>query len=106
MPDAEGYLREVRKRTRSILGDDLVGIYVHGSAATGAFIATRSDVDVLVVTRSEISPEAKAALATSLAETALRCPGVGLELSVVTAASARTQSDAPAFELHIATQEA
>jgi predicted nucleotidyltransferase len=102
----EAYLREVRERTRSILADDLVGIYLHGSAATGTFVATRSDIDVLVVTRSELSREAKTALAASLAETALPCPGVGLELSVVTAASARAPSDAPAFELHIATQEA
>jgi hypothetical protein len=101
----EAYLSEVRKRTRSVLTDDLVGVYLHGSAAVHAFVATRSDIDVLVVTRSTVSPQAKSALAAALAETSLPCPGVGLELSVVTAISARTPSNAPAFELHIATQE-
>jgi hypothetical protein len=66
-----------------------------------AFVPTRSDVDILVVTSGQVSPDAKAALAGT--PSALPCPAVGLELSVVTTESARTPSDAPAFELHLNT---
>lgn len=34
---------------REQLGDDLVGVYVHGSAALGGFVWGRSDLDVLAV---------------------------------------------------------
>jgi len=47
---------------RSILADNLVGIYLHGSLAMGCFNADRSDVDLLVVTRQGIALEPKRAL--------------------------------------------
>jgi streptomycin 3"-adenylyltransferase len=99
------YLDELVSRTFSALGEGLVGVYLHGSAAMEAFVPSRSDVDVLAVTASAPSPTTKLALANSLSEAALPSPGVGLELSVVTALSASTPSEAPRFELHIATQE-
>jgi streptomycin 3"-adenylyltransferase len=34
---------------RDILGDNLHGIYLHGSLALGCFNPARSDIDVLVV---------------------------------------------------------
>ena len=81
-------------------------MYLHGSAAMDAFVPTRSDVDVLVVTRGPVGAHAKNVLAESLSERSLPCPGVALELSIVTSLAARTASDAPAFELHLATQGA
>jgi predicted nucleotidyltransferase len=74
---------------------DLVGVYLHGSAAMGAFVPTRSDVDVLVVAQGPLSAPTKAAVADALSESSLPCPDVGLEMSVVTLESARTPSDAP-----------
>jgi hypothetical protein len=99
------YLDEVARVTMAVVGDNLIGLYLHRSAAMEAFVPSRSDVDVLGVARTPLSSAAKFVLADSLSESALPCPGVGLEMSVVTAASARTPSDAPAFELHIGTQE-
>jgi hypothetical protein len=101
MAHLDAYVEQVALQLRAILGNDLVAIYLHGSAAMGAFVPTRSDVDFLVVTSGQVSRDAKAALADTLS--ALACPGVGLELSVVTSESARTPSDAPAFELHLNT---
>lgn len=43
---------------RAILGDDLVGVYLHGSLAMGCFNPTGSDIDLLAVTQS---PPAEAA---------------------------------------------
>jgi hypothetical protein len=99
------YLDELVSRNLTALGRDLIGVYLHGSAAMDAFVPSRSDVDALAVAASTLSSEAKLALADSLSEATLPCPGVGLEMSVVTAVSAGSPSDAPGFELHIGTQE-
>jgi streptomycin 3"-adenylyltransferase len=98
-------LRELADRTSAVLGESLVAVYLHGSAAMGAFVPSRSDVDVLCITRGSLSPSQKGGLAEALSEASLHCPGVGLEMSVVTVAEARTPSDPPTFELHIATEE-
>jgi predicted nucleotidyltransferase len=45
--------------SRAILGDNLVGIYLHGSLAMGCFNPERSDIDLLVVTHRSMSPETK-----------------------------------------------
>lgn len=99
------YLLELVRRIAETLRGSLVGVYLHGSAAMGAFVPSRSDVDVLVVTHGPIPAREKDALAELLSEPDLACPGVGLELSVVTLEAARTPSDAPSFELHLATEE-
>ena len=103
MTDLDAYLAGVVDRLSAELKDDLVAVYLHGSAAMDAFVPTRSDVDVLVVTRGPVGAHAKSVLAERLSEIALPCPGVGLELSIVTSLAARAASDAPAFELHLAT---
>jgi hypothetical protein len=99
------YLAEVVRRTEEVLGDNLAAIYLHGSSAMGAFVPSRSDVDVLTVTEGHLVPAVKVTVAEALSERSLPCPGVGLELSVVTAESAGTPSETPAFELHIGTEE-
>jgi streptomycin 3"-adenylyltransferase len=103
MAEVDAYLRELKARLIQILSDDLVGVYLHGSAAMGAFVPSRSDIDVLAVTKGRLSVPTKAAVADALSEASLPCPGVGLEMSIVTVDSVRTPSDAPAFELHVAT---
>jgi hypothetical protein len=95
----------VTERLFAFLGDRIMGIYLHGSAAMDAFVPSRSDVDVLVVTHAPISPGAKRGIAGDLSKTSLPCPGVGLELSIVTEQALRTTSGAPPFELHLDTQE-
>jgi streptomycin 3"-adenylyltransferase len=100
------YLDELVSRTATVLGAHVVGVYLHSSAAMGAFVPSRSDVDVLAVTASALTSATKRALVDSVSEAAMPCPGVGLEMSVVTVLSARTPSSAPRFELHIATEEA
>jgi hypothetical protein len=101
----DAYLRELANRTSAVLGESLVALYLHGSAAMDAFVPTRSDVDLLCITRGSLSPSQKHGLAEALSEASLPCPGVGLEMSVVTLAEAGTPSDPPTFELHIATEE-
>jgi hypothetical protein len=90
---------------RSVLlnfGSDLVGVYVHGSAALGGFQPTSSDVDMLAVVAAAAPIERERALGDAIAATADRCPGIGLEMSVITAATAATIGEC-LFEVHVNT---
>ncbi len=79
---------------------DLVGVYVHGSAVLGGFSAARSDVDVLAVVAEPGTEVDQQAMGRAVVETAARCPGTGLEMSVITAATAAGLDSCP-FEVHI-----
>ena len=87
----------------TVIGNRLVGVYVHGSMALGGFDPGRSDVDVLVVTSGPMTPQRRSAAAYAVSEDVLPCPAQGLELSIVTHAVALHPSSRPDFELHITT---
>lgn len=57
---------------REALGDNLLGVYLHGSLAAGCFNPDQSDIDVLVVTHEVLSEEQRAALAQRLSSLQLR----------------------------------
>ncbi|MBI2850875.1 MAG: DUF4111 domain-containing protein [Chloroflexi bacterium] len=42
-------------RVKAVLGSNLVGLYLHGSLALGAFVPNRSDIDVVILTADVIS---------------------------------------------------
>jgi hypothetical protein len=77
MSTLDAYLGNLAYRTSAVLGESLVALYLHGSAAMDAFVPSRSDVDVLCITRGSLSPSQKRGLAQSLSEASLPCPGVG-----------------------------
>jgi hypothetical protein len=102
MIDFIGYGNRLAAVVEKSLGaGGLVGVYVHGSAVLGGFRPERSDVDVLVVVAKPVPPEGQAALGVQLLASAYPCPGIGLELSVITAATAADLDDCR-FEVHIA----
>jgi hypothetical protein len=94
--ELDSHVVEVVRRLSAAVGEGLVGVYLHGSAAMGAFVPSRSDVDVLAVTRGAIVTTEKLAVADALSESSLPCPGVGLEMSIVTLDATRTPSERPA----------
>jgi predicted nucleotidyltransferase len=55
----EGFLNILREA----LGNNLVGVYLHGSLALGCFNPERSDIDVLVITKQPMTVETKRQLA-------------------------------------------
>jgi Domain of unknown function (DUF4111)/Nucleotidyltransferase domain len=86
--------------------DDLVGVYLHGSAVLGDWTAPASDVDVLVVARDEVTSRAIERLAAVLSgDRAQRCdcPGTGLEASVVEAGAALNPVAPWPFVVHVTT---
>lgn len=62
-PDVNALLDALLGGVRSVLGNELVGMYIHGSLASGDFDPDRSDLDFLVVTRDALPAETMSALA-------------------------------------------
>ena len=74
------YASALTAALHDVLGECLLGVYVHGSAVLGGWRPEKSDVDVLVV--QDVVRGAEAAAAAALA-TLADCPGTGLEISGV-----------------------
>jgi predicted nucleotidyltransferase len=102
-PDIQRYLDRVVSTLRDHLGPDLVGVYLHGSLAMGAFYPGRSDVDILAVCGGPLTDERRLSLGRTLA--GIPRPGSHLEFSLVTGAAVRERSPAPAFEVHVSHEE-
>ena len=93
----EDYLAELTQRFEDVLGESLVGVYLHGSAVLGDFSPARSDLDVVAVVDRPLSPREKDAIA----EVARSCPAAGgLELHVVRESALAPIEEQP-FELHV-----
>ena len=65
------------------LNENLVGIYLHGSAAFGCFNPDKSDVDFIVVTEAEPDFDQKRKIISFLLEIDSMAPAKGLEMSIV-----------------------
>lgn len=95
-----GAAQSVTATIVEVLGEPLLGVYVHGSAALGGW-TVRSDLDVLVVMRPDASAPTRAQLE-GLRADLLGSTAVPLELSIVGAtAAARPRRPWP-FVAHIA----
>lgn len=78
-------LQELVQIFQSILKDNLVGIYLHGSLAMGCFNPKSSDVDFLVIVKRKLSVEKKRKIirAILILYQADRIASKGLEFSVI-----------------------
>jgi hypothetical protein len=79
--DLATYLDRVVERMRG-----LEAVWLVGSAATGAYVPGRSDVDVIGVSAGPLSEEEKRAIAIDLSHERLPCPARKLELVIYTRA--------------------
>lgn len=93
-------IRRLCEALSDALGENLTGIYLHGSAAMGCFSWTTGDVDCLVVTAAPLGIAAKAAMIDICLALQPLCPPKGLELSVVTKAACEKPQRNPFFEFH------
>ncbi len=76
----EGVLDEIAEE----LGKNLVGIYLHGSLASGSFYEPKSDVDVLLVVRGPLGDSARESFVRRCKKISQSRPLIGdLECSVV-----------------------
>jgi predicted nucleotidyltransferase len=84
-----GQLDELRRSLERVLGDDLVGLLVYGSAARGEYREGRSDVDLMLVLKE--TPRAKLELIASALQLARY--SARIEAMVLTAAEIPRAAD-------------
>lgn len=85
---------------RTILGDDLVGIYLHGSLAFECFNPEKSDVDFIAVVNKPLTINEKTALIRSLLALDSKAPTKGFEMSVVLRSVCKPFIYPTPYELH------
>ena len=96
MKEARGHLDDLVRGVRDVLGDGLVGVYLHGSLALGCFNPALSDIDVLVVTLRPLTSTEREALAPLLAA------GGRIDISFLPEPSLRRWRHPAPYDLHFA----
>lgn len=92
-------LAEIVASHRSRLRRSLVGVYLHGSRATGDG-GPSSDLDYLVVVERPLGLGDKRRLVADLRELSERAPANGIEMSVISRATLRRFRHPAPFEFH------
>lgn len=87
-------------RSREILGENLVGVYLHGSAVMGCFNPQKSDIDLLVVVDDAPCAEDKLRYMDMVVELNAIAPAKGIEFSMVRRAVCSPLLYPTPFELH------
>ena len=77
--ELSGYLVQLAALADQALQRDLLGLWLIGSVAQGAYEHKISDVDVLAVSRSRWPLEVRQSLGRQLVHPTLPCPTAGLE---------------------------
>ncbi len=97
-PDVRAQVERLIVLLRAHVGDDLIGVYLHGSLATGSFSPARSDIDLLAVTERRMPISAK----WRVAQVLLRLSGAPspIEISFLHAGEIRPWSHPAPFDLH------
>ena len=88
------------ERSKEILKDNLVGIYLHGSAVMGCFNPEQSDIDLIIVTERPLSDAVKRAYMEMVTAYSAMGPKKGIEMSVVLRAACKPFVYPTPFELH------
>jgi len=96
----EDLLKKFISYSKEFFGNDLTGIYLHGSAIMGCFNPEKSDLDLLVVVKKKIPDEAKRQFMDMVMELNKQAPAKGLELSVVKEEVCNPFVYPTPFELH------
>lgn len=93
-------LDDFTARSHYILGDNLTGIYLHGSAVMGCFNTEKSDIDLILVVKDEVPDTIKRQFMDMVMELNGRAPKKGLELSIVKEEVCKPFVYPTPFELH------
>ena len=81
--DCKSILEIISAQYNELLGENLTGIYVHGSIAFGCFNWDRSDIDFIVVIKNPVSQKTKLQLLRVLEDLREYAVPKGFEMSVV-----------------------
>lgn len=96
----EKIVDELVRQSREILNDNLTGIYLHGSATMGCYNEKKSDIDVLVVVKDDVSKDEKRQYMDMVVDLNGKAPEKGIELSVLKESVCNPFVYPTPFELH------
>lgn len=88
------------EKSQEILGDNLVGIYLHGSSVMGCFHEKKSDIDLVVVADAVIPDQVKRQYMDMVVGLNEYAPKKGIELSIVRQEVCKPFIYPTPFELH------
>jgi streptomycin 3"-adenylyltransferase len=90
----------ILKNYQKILGDNLIGFYLHGSLAMNCFSLLYSDVDFLSVVKKKLTIGQKKAIIVYLLQQYNNSPPKGIEMSIILEEYLRNFVYPTPFELH------
>lgn len=96
----QGILDGIVSKSKEIIEEKLVGIYLHGSMAMGCFNSDKSDIDVIMVIEDDISDTQKIMLMRQIVYLNQQAPPKGLEISIVKREYCNPFIYPTPFELH------
>lgn len=88
------------ERSKEILRDNLVGVYLHGSLAMGCFNPQKSDIDLIIVVDRTISDSIKRAYLDMVVHFNASGPAKGIEMSIVLRDACKPFVYPTPYELH------
>ena len=83
LPQTDSMINGFVERSKEILRDNLVGVYLHGSLVMGCFNPQKSDIDLIVVVERPLTDPVKRAYMEMVVEYNALGPAKGIEMSVV-----------------------
>jgi len=98
--EVKGLLDKLLEVFKKVLQGNLMGIYLHGSLATGCFVPGKSDIDMIIVVREALSGKQKRELARACLALSREIGGKGLEISVISEKYAKSPAYPMPFEFH------
>ena len=103
--DIKHFVNGLVAKLAATLNDNLTGIYLHGSLAMGSYYPPKSDLDLVVVVENKLSVDERKTIAETIAKHSEQKPTTGnIELSVITADTAKTIPVPVPFEVHYSTE--
>lgn len=79
----EDLLQRFTEMSKAVFGENLVGVYLHGSLAMGCFNPEKSDLDLILIVERDIPSVQKLEFLKFVVELNREAPPKGLELSIV-----------------------
>lgn len=96
----QNILNDIVDQSKQIFGEELIGIYLHGSMAMGCFNPDKSDIDLIIVIRDGISDTQKLQFMNRIVDINKTAPSKGIELSIVKEKYCKQFVYPTPFELH------
>lgn len=99
-PQIDNLLCDFVEQSKKILQENLVGIYLHGSAVMGCFNPKKSDIDLIIVVNQPLFDSVKREYMDMVVKYNVLMPAKGIEMSIVLGDVCKPFVYPTPFELH------